>query len=251
MAQLPEFPDDIKHDIYLALLDAQRSYKEQVATALGWQRRHAGPLTVDVYGPTARSATAALKGLAIEIVKILAGACRSACASDTDFLAAFPAISEFAFLQAFPRREDREATDNLHVSVRADVCQGIADQLSLLKDALNLLPVREIPTDDTGPGPSGDESPCTDAAPAANTMHGGTDRSAAVDRFLQNCSEETTLKPYRKYIWQAAGHTRPRQFQFWQASNPKATAQDDQNFRRILAMRPTDFEALLKRKGFI
>jgi hypothetical protein len=59
------------------------------------------------------------------------------------------------------------------------------------------------------------------------------------------------LKVNRRHVWLAVGHTAARQFQFWQASDPKATAQDDQNFRRILAMSPADFEALLKKKGII
>jgi hypothetical protein len=55
----------------------------------------------------------------------------------------------------------------------------------------------------------------------------------------------------REHILKAAGHTTARQFQVWQASDRKATAQDDQNFRRILAMCPTDFAELLKKKHII
>ena len=72
-----------------------------------------------------------------------------------------------------------------------------------------------------------------------------------MDAFILKCEQEISLKVIRAYIWRAAGHKTARQFQFWQASDPKATAQDDQNLRRILAMNPTDFESLLKKKGII
>lgn len=79
----------------------------------------------------------------------------------------------------------------------------------------------------------------------------GGNRRAAVEAFILKCQQETSLKVSRTHIWKAAGHSTARQFQFWQASDPKATAQDDQNFRRILAMKPTDFIALLRKKGII
>jgi hypothetical protein len=72
-----------------------------------------------------------------------------------------------------------------------------------------------------------------------------------VDTFLLQCTRETKLKAMRKHIWQAVGHRTARQFQFWQASSPKATASDDSNFSRILRMNPTEFEILLKNKGII
>jgi hypothetical protein len=93
----------------------------------------------------------------------------------------------------------------------------------------------------------GNEPNAMDAGPAVN----GTDRRPIVDAFILKCSGELSLKVNRKHIWRAAGHSTARQFQFWQACDPKATAQDDQNFRRILAMNPTEFEALLKKKGII
>jgi hypothetical protein len=78
-----------------------------------------------------------------------------------------------------------------------------------------------------------------------------TDRRRTVDAFLLTCKEETALKAIRAHIWRAADHRSGRQFQYWQACDQKATAQDDQNFRRILAMKPTDFEALLRKKHII
>jgi hypothetical protein len=72
---------------------------------------------------------------------------------------------------------------------------------------------------------------------------------ADVELFISKCQEETSVRITRRHIWSAVGHKTPRQFQYWQASSSKATAQDHQNFRRILTMSPTDFEALLKRKN--
>ena len=87
--------------------------------------------------------------------------------------------------------------------------------------------------------------------PTELTVNGGNGTRAAVDAFILKCKTELSVRVNRKHIWRAVGHTTARQFQFWQASDPKATAQDTQNFRRILAMNPTDFEALLKKKGII
>jgi hypothetical protein len=77
------------------------------------------------------------------------------------------------------------------------------------------------------------------------------ERRALVNAFILQCKQVTSLKATRTLIWRAAGHSTARQFEFWQASDQKATAQDDQNFRRILAMSPTDFEVLLKKKSLI
>jgi hypothetical protein len=92
---------------------------------------------------------------------------------------------------------------------------------------------------------------------AVNGTNGtGEDRRAVVDGFLLQCKQETPLKATRTHIWRAVGHTRPRQFQYWQAGQGRlpgtsrgATEEDDRNFRRILAMEPEDFVALLKKKG--
>jgi hypothetical protein len=90
------------------------------------------------------------------------------------------------------------------------------------------------------------------ATQAEQTANGrGNGMRAAVDAFILKCKQEVSLKVNRKHIWRAVGHTTARQFQFWQASDAKATAQDNQNFGRILAMNPTDFQALLKKKGII
>lgn len=78
-----------------------------------------------------------------------------------------------------------------------------------------------------------------------------TSRRDQVDTFLLRCVQETQLKAIRTHLWRAVGHNTPRQFQFWQRNDPRATAADDQNFRRILNMNPTDFVRLLKQKGII
>jgi hypothetical protein len=93
-----------------------------------------------------------------------------------------------------------------------------------------------------------------DIGPDGNGYEAGPEplnRFDWVDEFLRRCTQETKLKATRKHIWQVALHGSPRQFQYWQASSPKATKQDDLNFRRILEMKPTDFETLLKKKGII
>jgi hypothetical protein len=99
----------------------------------------------------------------------------------------------------------------------------------------------------------GDKSPQVNVQPLDTTkaQENPPDRPALIDAFILKCRKETSLKATRTQIWRAVGHKTPRQFQYWQASDPKATAQDDQNFRRILAMEPTDFVELLKKLGIV
>jgi hypothetical protein len=81
----------------------------------------------------------------------------------------------------------------------------------------------------------------------------GTERRSMVDAFLLRCNEEPHLgvKLIRKHIRLAIGHKTPRQFQYWQARSAKSTPEDDRNFRRILAMKPAGFVAVLRKKGII
>ena len=81
----------------------------------------------------------------------------------------------------------------------------------------------------------------------------GERRALIVDAFLQRCNERVDggTKVIRKHIWGAIGHQQPRQFQYWQADDVQATEEDDQNFRRILSMEPSDFIAILKQKKLI
>ena len=62
----------------------------------------------------------------------------------------------------------------------------------------------------------------------------------------------------RKHIWQAAGHKTRTQFTLWQTGKDRlpggrhgATLQDDQNFRRILALPPLEFVELLRKRTII
>jgi len=77
------------------------------------------------------------------------------------------------------------------------------------------------------------------------------DRRAAVEAFLLECNKllNPGSKVVKRHLWQAAGHTDRRQFQYWQSGSEEATAEDDRNFRRILRMSPADFLALLQKKG--
>ena len=83
----------------------------------------------------------------------------------------------------------------------------------------------------------------------SNQYGDGSDRRAAVDAFLRACNQESNLETVliRKHIWLAVKHANGRQFQYWQSCNPKATGQNDQDFRRILAMNPVDFVSLVKK----
>lgn len=78
-------------------------------------------------------------------------------------------------------------------------------------------------------------------------------RSIIVDDFLRRCNQEPGLgeKIGRKHIWGAVGHSAPRQFQYWQSNDPNATAEDEKNFGRILAMQPADFVADLKKRNLL
>ena len=91
--------------------------------------------------------------------------------------------------------------------------------------------------------------PSAEAIPAELAVNGGDGKREMVDAFILRCKKGLSVRVSRKSIWRAVGHTTARQFQFWQASHRKATAQDDQNFQRILAMNPTEFEAVLKKRA--
>lgn len=79
------------------------------------------------------------------------------------------------------------------------------------------------------------------------------DLHAAVDEFILRCNQEAPVgfKVKRKHIWRAVGHRHPRQLQYWQSGNDKATHEDDKNFRRILSMSPRNFFLLLQQKGIV
>ncbi len=78
-------------------------------------------------------------------------------------------------------------------------------------------------------------------------------RRAAVDEFLLRCNQEPDLstKVLRKHIWKAVGHSRPRQFQYWQNGSDKATDADEKNFSRIVCGPPAKFIGILKTKRLV
>ena len=72
-----------------------------------------------------------------------------------------------------------------------------------------------------------------------------------VNAFLQACNRHSRARIYKRHIWLLVGHTKGRQFEYWQAGSPKATSEDKNNFGRILRTSPEDFLAALRRKGII
>jgi hypothetical protein len=74
-----------------------------------------------------------------------------------------------------------------------------------------------------------------------------------VDEFLVRCNNlpGSGERILRKHIWMAAGHTKPRQFQYWQTRDAQATDGDEKNFGRILSMQPADFVSLLRQKDLL
>jgi hypothetical protein len=117
----------------------------------------------------------------------------------------------------------------------------------------------EMSRDSVGRDMSGNASPqvADVAAPAPELPVLGAahqiSRRAAVDAFLLECNKQSAAgsKVVKKHIWLAAGHTRPRQFQYWQSGSDEATDQDDRNFRRFISMPPGEFLGLLKKKGIL
>ena len=100
-------------------------------------------------------------------------------------------------------------------------------------------------------GANGDsvQANATESLPRLTADSNAEERRAAVDAFLLICNEMGSLgaRIFRRHIWEDAGHGKPRQFQFWQARDPKATKSDDENFRRILAD-PSGFMARIREK---
>lgn len=130
--------------------------------------------------------------------------------------------------KAFP-----EVTSNLSGGLLSSVARGLRERPEWHEFEAALLAVAER------------------QAGTGHPVHPAGSRREAVDAFLRKCKQETPVHVTRGHIWRLAGHQTPRQFQFWQASDPKATTQDDQNFRRILGMNSQAFVDLLKMKGLI
>jgi hypothetical protein len=94
--------------------------------------------------------------------------------------------------------------------------------------------------------------PVGSAGAPENSAQGERRRELVTD-FLLRCNRESAagVKVIRKHIWLAAGHAHARQFQYWQAGSEKTTDEDDRTFHRILCTPPSEFIALLKKKGIL
>jgi hypothetical protein len=115
-------------------------------------------------------------------------------------------------------------------------------------------PVTSSMSDDTAD--RGNSIPSPPTAEADGQLLGslpGCERAVLVDDFLGRCNREAGLEVelVRKHISLAVGHKYPRQFQYWQASDPRATAADNRNFGRILRMTPAEFVKVLREKRAI
>lgn len=84
----------------------------------------------------------------------------------------------------------------------------------------------------------------------------GAERRELVTAFLAACNQVSQSKIHKAHIWRSVGHTKARQFEYWQAgqdrapgTNRGATLQDDRNFRRILATEPETFVAQVAPRG--
>jgi hypothetical protein len=86
-------------------------------------------------------------------------------------------------------------------------------------------------------------------ASAADKTEAVADRSAAVDAFLDRCNRESNLQIVlnRTHFWRAAKHKHPRQFQYWQSHNSKATKGNEREFADLLRMGTDEFTARLKK----
>ncbi len=78
-------------------------------------------------------------------------------------------------------------------------------------------------------------------------------RGELVTNFLIRCNQEVAgdSRITKQHIWRAAGYKQGRQFYYWQAGSDKATAEDKRTFSRILAMPPSYFVALLRKKAIL
>jgi hypothetical protein len=79
----------------------------------------------------------------------------------------------------------------------------------------------------------------------------GADVRSEVDAFVVRCNGITDLRILKRHVWLAVGHKSARQFEYWQAGDAKASKEDNRNFRRVLAMKPEAFIALLLEKKII
>jgi hypothetical protein len=96
--------------------------------------------------------------------------------------------------------------------------------------------VRVIPSNTTG----------TDEKVESKSEH-----RAEVDAFLCECNKLSDTRIHRRHIWRSVGHSKGRQFEYWQANDARATNADHSNFGRILREGPEKFLAMLRTKKLI
>jgi hypothetical protein len=91
-------------------------------------------------------------------------------------------------------------------------------------------------------------SPAQNAARVNGALETSPERRTAIAEFLKRCNDLPDLprKITRTDIRKSVKHRSSRQLEYWQAVDPKATREDDQNFRRILRMEPAQFIERLK-----
>jgi hypothetical protein len=122
-----------------------------------------------------------------------------------------------------------------------------------------VLEAQEAGNDDAGSADETDNAPalplavCVDPGSAAATPN---ERRALVETFCESCYRETSVRVLKKHIYLAARHKTPRQFNYWMAGTDRptgsksrrgASVRDNQNFLRILSMKPADFVELLQK----
>ncbi len=120
-----------------------------------------------------------------------------------------------------------------------NLCQTSADVCNALES--RALEIEHAPQTDSKP------SPCSDP-PVADEKD---QRRSQVDEFLQECNEMSQEPIRRRHLWLSIGHSGARQFEYWQRNDPKATEADNQNFGRILGMKPEDFVNILRQKQLL
>jgi hypothetical protein len=79
----------------------------------------------------------------------------------------------------------------------------------------------------------------------------GCDRSSEVKAFLSVCNLVSETRIHKRHIWLSIGHQTPRQFEYWQSCNEKATKADSENFSRVLKSGPAAFLETLRLKRLI
>ena len=95
--------------------------------------------------------------------------------------------------------------------------------------------------------------PGAEPEPACETPSAETTRRQQVDEFLERCNHVpgVNVKLIRTHIWKAAQYRSSRSFEQWQSGSRTETLKAGDSFARILAMSPTAFVGLLRKKGIL